>query len=259
MWKHKDDNSKAIITAERHVISSHKCENRVVLPPKAVIFCVGSAMDYLKSNYKMKIIMKKIPKFLGGSECLIIKDYPNICFVHGGYGSPAIADTVETLIALGVKDIILIGMCGGFSDKVNVGDIIIPNKVLSEEGTSLHYYDNIQFINQSETLVSKGLSYFSQYFSTYKLNTVTTDAIYRQTFYKEDYWRKMDCVGVDMEASALLSVSKYHGMEPIVILLVSDKHPINNQDEGWHWGSSNFDCIKDKFISHSIKYAIDDV
>lgn len=167
---------------------------------------------------------------------MVVKEHLNVCFVHGGYGSPAIADTVETLIALGIKDIVLIGMCGGFSNKVNVGDVIIPRKVLIEEGTSLHYYESIEFVKQSEMLISKGLSYFSQYFNTYQLNTVTTDAIYRQTFYKEEYWRNMDCVGVDMESSALLSVSKYYGIEPNVILLVSDKHPINKEDKNWDWG-----------------------
>ncbi|MGH4119145.1 nucleoside phosphorylase [Clostridium sp.] len=257
MWKHDEDISESIITAKKHVISSHRSERGLALPSKVVIFCMGSAMKYLKNNYKTKVIMKSIPKFIGESECLIIEEHSNVCFVHGGYGSPAIADTVETLIALGVKDIILIGMCGGFSNKVNVGDVIIPNKVLSEEGTSLHYYENIKFVNQSEILVSKGVSYFSQYFNTYQCSTVTTDAIYRQTFYKEDYWRKMNCVGVDMEASALLSVSNYYGIEPNVILLVSDKHPVNEKEKSWNWGNSDFNSLKDRFISNSIKYAID--
>ncbi|MBU3201952.1 nucleoside phosphorylase [Clostridium estertheticum] len=258
MWKYKEDTSEAIITAKNHVVSNHKREKEIKLPPKAVVFCIGSAMECLKNNYNTRVILNKIPKFIGGSECLIINEHSNVCFVHGGYGSPAIADTVETLIALGVKDIVLIGMCGGFSNKVKVGDVIIPRKVLSEEGTSLHYYENIKFVKQSEILISKGLSYFSQHFNTYQFNTVTTDAIYRQTFYKEEYWRNIDCVGVDMEASALLSVSKYYGIEPNVILLVSDKHPINKEDKNWNWGNPDFKSIKNKFIINSIKYAICD-
>jgi nucleoside phosphorylase len=257
MWKHEEDNSEAIITAKKHVVSSHKGEKTANLPPKAVVFCIGSAIDYLKRNYNTKVITEKIPKFIGGSECLVIEGYSNVCFVHGGYGSPAIADTVETLIALGVGDIILVGMCGGFSDKVNVGDVIIPNMVLSEEGTSLHYYESIKFVSQSAIMVSKGTSYFSRHFNTHQFNTVTTDAIYRQTFYKEDYWRKMGCTGIDMEASALLSVSKYYGIESNVILLVSDKHPVNQEDKGWDWGSFDFNSTKQDFINHSIVYAID--
>lgn len=179
-----------------------------------------------------------------------------MCFVHSGYGSPAIADTVETLIALGVKEIILIGMCGGFADKVNVGDVIIPGKILSEEGTSLHYYENIEFVSQSEELGAKAVKYFENYFNIYSFNTVTTDSIYRQTFYKENYWRSKGCAGIDMEASALLSVSQYYGIEANVILLVSDRHPMNEEETGWDWGNSDFNSIKEKFIDCSIKYGI---
>jgi len=64
--------------------------------------------------------------------------------------------------------------------------------------------------------------------------------------------------GVDMEASALLSVSKYYGIEANVILLVSDKHPISQEDEKWKWGSLDFDNILQDFINHSIKYSIND-
>lgn len=34
---------------------------------------------------------------------------------------------METLIVLGVKKIILVGMCGSFDDRVNVGGAVIPN------------------------------------------------------------------------------------------------------------------------------------
>jgi len=63
------------------------------------------------------------------------------------------------------------------------------------------------------------------------------------------------CIGSAMEASALLSVSKYYGIEPNVILLVSDKHPINKADKDWNWGNPDFKSIKNKFIINSIKYA----
>lgn len=57
-------------------------------------------------------------------------------------------------------------------------------------------------------------------------STVTTDSFYRQTFAKEAYWREKGCVDVDMEASALLSVSRYYSMPAAAVLLCSDKHPL---------------------------------
>lgn len=32
MWKHKEDNSEAIITAKKHAVSSHNVEVKVKLP-----------------------------------------------------------------------------------------------------------------------------------------------------------------------------------------------------------------------------------
>lgn len=59
-------------------------------------------------------------------------------------GAPQAADTVETLAALGVKNIVAVGMCGAYDEKVRVGEIIAPQKAFVEEGTSLHYYGSIE-------------------------------------------------------------------------------------------------------------------
>ena len=63
---------------------------------------------------------------------------------------------------------------------------------------------------------------------------ISTDAVFRQTFYKETLWRKKGCVGVDMETSALMSVGRYLGLNVASVLMVSDKHPIH-EDEVWQW------------------------
>lgn len=62
------------------------------------------------------------------------------------------------------------------------------------------------------------------------------DAVYRQTFYKEALWRQKGCVGVDMETSALYSVGKYLGLHVASVSMVSDRHPISENDGTWEWG-----------------------
>jgi len=66
------------------------------------------------------------------------------------------------------------------------------------------------------------------------------------------YYDKEGLLPFVERASAFLSVSKYYGIEPNVILLVSDKHPINKEDKNWNWGNSNFKSIKNKFIINSV-------
>ena len=88
---------------------------------------------------------------------------------------------------------------------VECSDIIIPSKAYVEEGTSLHYYEDILFSSPDEALHKKAL----ELLKGRDCPIVSTDAVYRQTFLKEDEWRTMGAVGVDMETSALFSVGKY--------------------------------------------------
>lgn len=189
-------------------------------------------------------------------KCIIIKNNPKVCFTRGGYGAPAAVDTLETVRALGVRRIIVVGMCGGFADDVGVGDIIIPCKILSEEGTSHHYYENLEFIEPDNNLLNKAKSYFNDKFPITTKSTVTTDAVYRQTYAKEACWREKGCVGVDMESSALLSVSKYYSIPAVSILLGSDKHPLSEKNSQWEWGNISFKEVREKFVTHAVFFVL---
>ena len=67
------------------------------------------------------------------------------------------------------------------------------------------------------------------------LPIVTTDAVYRQTFYKEQLWREKGAVAVDMETSALWSVGKFLGLQVASVLMISDRHPLREGDPTWEW------------------------
>lgn len=122
-------------------------------------------------------------------------------------------------------------MFGAFDDKVDVGDIVVPLKVFVEEGTSLHYYQSIEYAEPD-----KGMAKTAASLSLGKLlPIVSTDAVYRQTYYKEQLWREKGAVGVDMETSAVLSVSKYLGIKAAAILMASDKHPKDESEPKWKW------------------------
>ena len=64
---------------------------------------------------------------------------------------------------------------------------------------------------------------------------VSTDAVYRQTFAKEQLWREKGAVGVDMETSAVFSVAQYLGLKAVALLMISDIHPISADAPKWGW------------------------
>lgn len=78
--------------------------------------------------------------------------------------------------------------------------------------------------------------------------TVTCDAFYRQTFAKEEAWRQAGCVGVDMEASAVLQVARFYGIRAAAALLCSDRHPMREGESVWQWGDPHFWETKRAFI-----------
>lgn len=228
------DDSRAVITAQGHIASGHgtQCPR---LPKTCVLYFFSRAIPALTERLKTRTLTGHLPCFLINSPCYGLEAREDICFAHGGWGAPCAADMVETLFALGVRRIVLSGLCGVFVPGLRVGDGILPEKILSEEGASRHYWEDAQWAAPDAGLYSKARSFFSARGGIALQNTVTTDAVYRQTFKKEAYWREMGCAGVDMEGSAVLNVARYLGMEAVALFMASDAHPLTPDAPKWDW------------------------
>ena len=249
------DDSRPVITAFDQIHDMQHGQSVPIFPKRAVVFCYGYGLEFLKSKHHAKVWLKKLPRFLSGGEVYKIDGYEDICFLHGGAGAPMIADTIETLIALGVEQFYLLGLCGVFDGIVEVGDIVIPNRVLSEEGTSRHYISDIEFVETDKLRQEQVYQYFKTLQTAYLVPTVTTDSIYRQTFKKEAYWRTQGCVGVDMESSAFLTVCHYYNKKSTVILMASDAHPLNAK-ETWIFGKKDFMTCRESFTAHALAFIL---
>ena len=230
MWKFNDDKTAPLITAQAHIESCH-AKGSVSLPETAVLFYMRGGIEFMNDNYNTQLISEKFPSFLNARPIYQVNGYNKLCFLHGGWGAPMAVDTVETLAALGVKNIVTIGMFGSFGENVESGDVIIPCKAFSEEGTSQHYYENLEFSEPDKELLDIAV----ESLKAESLPIVTTDAVYRQTVYKEKLWQAKGAVGVDMETSALFSVGKQLGVKAVSILIASDKHTADENAKKWQW------------------------
>lgn len=218
------------------------------------MFEIGISIDHLECNYKTKTLVNKIPGFLETPKCIGIEGLNNVCFLRGGYGAPAAVDTLETVLALGVKKIVLVGMCGVFHERIEVGDVIVPKEILREEGTSHHYIGSGLLAQPDKNMLCSITKFMKRNFTVYNERTVSTDAVYRQTFRKEQSWREVGVVGVDMEASAVLAVCNYYKVPAVAILLASDKHPLDATEREWQWGSKGFKEKRIIFLDDIIDY-----
>lgn len=137
-------------------------------------------------------------------------------------GAPQAVMILEKLIALGARRVIFLGWTGGLNPSLSPGDLILPDKAISEEGTSRHYSDEIcsepsppLLRDIKKALKAEGLSF--------KQGPVwTTDAPYRETVDKVKAFQSQGVLGVDMEISAFFTVSAFRGIEAAALLIVSD-------------------------------------
>lgn len=250
MWKYSNDDTNPVITAKKHIMCSHRNSN-IQLPDTALLFYMHGGVEYLNNNYDTKLIIEKFPRFLNSCPIYQVIGFNNLCFLNGGAGAPQAADTLETLTAMGVKNVISVGMFGAFDEKIECNDIIIPQKAFVEEGTSLHYYEEIDYSEPDNDLRNKALLSIEKA-SEYPI--VSTDAVYRQTFYKEELWRTKGAVGVDMETSVLFSVGKYLNVSVVSILIASDMHPKSENESSWKWTMTQE--VRENFFDKTIEFAL---
>jgi len=137
-------------------------------------------------------------------------------------GAPQTVLVLERMIALGVKKFVAVGWCGSLSSAVRIGHIVLPSAAISEEGTSAHY-PGIECVPSVELLDLLKSALTSEGRTIHEGSVWSTDAPFRETCAKVKNFQSKGILAVDMETSALFSVSKFRGVELAVVLVVSDE------------------------------------
>jgi uridine phosphorylase len=155
---------------------------------------------------------------------LTVAAVPPFFLAGPAIGAPMAALTMEKLIVLGGKRIILCGWCGAISNALRVGDIVLPTEAKSGEGTS-RYYPMAVPAAPSVTLHSGLARVFRESDLTVHSGCVwSTDAVYREDRKMLHELHKIDRVAaVDMEFSALCSVASFRNIDFAAVLVVSDE------------------------------------
>ncbi len=133
---------------------------------------------------------------------------------------------LESLIARGARDIIVLGWCGAVTPGLSCGDLIIPDHAIVDEGTSCSYKvldtdlpcsrpDKNLSDRFSDLLTGQGVKFFRH-------PIWTTDAIYRETSQKVAWFREKGAHAVEMECSALFAAAEYRKVNITALLVVSD-------------------------------------
>lgn len=175
-----DYNDKVLVTAEQFLdyMRKNKHIDTKYQAPKNVIICYDS--DFFQRVIKNHS-KEKMEGYSFGGELYFINDTTAIIGKFG-VGAPTAVVTFEELIARGVKNFISIGTCGGLQKHIPIGDIMLCEKAIRDEGTSLHYAPESTFATANaelteiiaQTLEKENIKY-------HRGTTRTTDAILRET------------------------------------------------------------------------------
>lgn len=149
----------------------------------------------------------------------------NCSMIDFGIGSPQAALIINCLAYIdNLRSIIMLGMCGGIDDTLEVGDFLIPSAAIRGEGTSRHYLPPefpaipassvnlycIGAVRKSRVLPRCGIVY-------------TTDR--RLWEFDEEfvlYLRRQRILAIEMELATLFSVAYRYEVPIGAIMLVSD-------------------------------------
>ncbi len=162
-------------------------------------------------------------RYLYNSRLTVAADWP--FFIAGpAIGAPMAALTMEKLIVLGAKRIILFGWCGALGKTLKVGDMVLPTAAKSGEGTSRYYplsfpaAPSLRLRTRFEDVFRAGD------FTVHGGCVWSTDAVYREDRRMLDELHTIDQVAaVDMEFSALCTVASFRNIEFTAVLVVSDE------------------------------------
>lgn len=160
--------------------------------------------------------------------------------VAGPYiGAPYAVMLAESLMAKGARQIIVLGWCGGLTPDLASGDLVIPDLAICDEGTSRHYaqLDPELPVTRPDPGLSQQLSDLLREGGETPVHRPiwTTDAIYRETREKVDWFRGRGAAAVEMECSAIFAAAAFRKIPVTALLVVSDSlaHESGDWDPGF--------------------------
>jgi uridine phosphorylase len=146
-----------------------------------------------------------------GADVVVTRSY---------FGGPNVAALVEELSAFGVTEFVLWGYCGGMAADLSIGDLLIVEQALREDGVSYHYLQGDDafvssdwFHGWRDTAVAAAIRPSSIW---------TCDALYRETRNKIETYRRKGIEAVEMEVASFYAVTSSKNLRGIAFLVVSD-------------------------------------
>ncbi|MDY7106371.1 MAG: nucleoside phosphorylase [Actinomycetota bacterium] len=140
-----------------------------------------------------------------------------------GIGAPAAAAVLEELIAHGVRRFASIGTAGGLQHDLSIGDVVLCERAVRDEGVSHHYAEPATHAHPSPALTEHlGRAITERGLPLRPGTSWTIDTPYRETRAEVEHYRAEGVLCVEMEAAALFTVAAHRGVDIASAFAISD-------------------------------------
>lgn len=158
-----------------------------------------------------------------------------LAVLQPGVGAPLAAAFSEEIIAMGARWLVACGGAGALVPELELGRAVVVDSAVRDEGTSHHYVPASGVIDadpQAVAAVAKACE--AAGVAHVVGRSWTTDAIYRETRDRMARRVAQQCVVVEMEAAALLSLARYREVVLGQVLMAGDSLAGDAWDDrGW--------------------------
>lgn len=198
-------------------------DEKITFPKVAVGVFSRHLFNELVSKYPCKEIgYMHMANFEKNVYVLKYNNHDIVLFM-AGVSAPHISGDLEELSYHGVKTFIIFGNCGVLDKTIPDCGIIIPTMAYREEGTSYHYVMPSETIDLSDKYKDIFKTILKEYDFDYREGpTWTTDAFYRETRDKVNYFKEKGCLCVEMEASAIAAVCQVKNLDYFTFYYAGD-------------------------------------
>lgn len=199
---------------------------------KIVITFFQEVMDKLISEGK--IVHERT---IGGENPVLIYRFldGDILITLGQVGCPACAGNLDLFNALGITKVMFCGGGGVLDKNIEVGQILLVDGAIRDEGFSYHYIEPSRYIYTNPETTEKIAKYLEDNsISHIRGLTWTTDAIFRETADRIARRREEGAKIVEMEQAGCIAVAEFRGFQYGALIYGGDDVSQDEwSDRGW--------------------------
>jgi uridine phosphorylase len=191
--------------------SAKKIAKNVLLP----------ASDYVAKQIVKQIQVKSYGKtWRGTGENAATSVVPSMM------GAPAAAMTLEALKRVDVKCIVRVDYCGGLTEEIQIGDVVLANSAICGDGTTPHYLkakSEYPQVDANLHLTEKlRMALESQKMKFHQGPIWTHDALFVEPPELVEKAKDHGAIAIDMETSVIFALGELFNIPCAAVMVVTD-------------------------------------